>query len=88
MRSDKEFDSLLKSALTQNKEPDADTRQKVLAQWKENQNMDKKKWSVAVAAAACVLMTTVSVGATTLILNSKNAVEFSYELCYTYPVKK
>jgi hypothetical protein len=50
--------------------------------------MDKKKWSVAVAAAACVLMTTVSVGATTLILNSKNAVEFSYELCYTYPVKK
>jgi hypothetical protein len=75
MRSDKEFDSLLKSALTQNKEPDADTRQKVLAQWKENQNMDKKKWSVAVAAAACVLMTTVSVGATTLILNSKNTVE-------------
>jgi hypothetical protein len=75
MRSDKEFERLLKSALTQKAEPDADIQRKVLTQWKENQNMDKKKWSVAVAAAAFVLMTTVSVGATTLILNNKSAVE-------------
>jgi hypothetical protein len=72
MRSDNEFESLLKSALTQEAEPDAGIQRKVLAQWTENQNTDKKKWSVAVAAAACVLMTTVSVGATTLILNSRN----------------
>jgi hypothetical protein len=72
MRSDNEFEGLLKSALTQKAEPDAGIQREVLAQWTEHQNTDKKKWSVAVAAAACVLMTTVSVGATTLILNSRN----------------
>jgi hypothetical protein len=74
MRSEKEFERLLTRALAQKAEPDADIQRKVLAHWKEKQNMDKKKWSVAVAAAACVLMTTVSVGATTHYLTNRDIV--------------
>jgi hypothetical protein len=39
----------------------------------------KKKWSVAVAAAVCVLMTTVSVGATTHYLNNRDALQEATE---------
>jgi hypothetical protein len=80
MRSEKEFERLLESALTQKVEPDADIQRKVLAQWKEKRNMNQKKWSIAVAAAACVLVATVSVGATTHYLNSRDvAQELGYD---------
>lgn len=77
----RDFDDMMKSALTQNVEPDAGLQRKVLAQWKEKQNMKhSKRWTVAVAGAACVLALTVSVGAATRYLSSsKVADEMGYE---------
>lgn len=71
-----QIDILLSRALTQQAEPDAALQRRVLDQWKERQGMNqKKKWTAAVAAAACVLALSVSVGAASRYLNSRQVAE-------------
>lgn len=80
MKLDRELDSILHSALAQKVEPDADLQRQVLTQWKESQTMNRnKKWTAAVAAAACVLAVSVSVGAATRFLSNR---EVAQELGY------
>ena len=67
MKSDKkeyELDTLLKSCLHTEQDPGDILHQKVMKKWKEQSNMKKKKsYKTAVAAAAVVLASTLSVGA-------------------------
>ena len=67
MKSDKKtdkMDSLLKSCLHIEQEPDDVLHQKVMQKWKEQSYMKKRKYYKAAAAAAAVVMvSTLSVGA-------------------------
>lgn len=75
-KDDRALDILLRRALAQQVKPSAELQQAVLSQWKEEQDMkQRKKWTAAVAAAACVLAVSVSVGAAGHYLNSREVAE-------------
>ena len=80
-KADRQMDRMLSLALTQQAKPDAALQQRVCSQWKERREMNRnKKWMTAVAAAACVLAVTVSVGAANRFLSSQQvAEEFSMD---------
>ena len=67
MKSNKrtdEMDTLLKSCLHVEQEPDDALHQKVMQKWKEQSNMKQRKfYKAAAAAAAVVMLSTLSVGA-------------------------
>lgn len=75
-RDERELDILLSRALKQQAEPDEMLQRKVLSKWKERQEMRKnRRWTAAVAAAACVLAVSVSVGAAGHYLTSREVAE-------------
>lgn len=75
-RDERELDILLSQALKQQAEPDEMLQRKVLSKWKERQEMkNHKRWTAAVAACACVLAVTVSVGAAGHYLNNRQVAE-------------
>lgn len=77
MKSDKKtdkMDSLLKSCLHTEQEPDDVLHQKVMQKWKEQSYMKKRKYYKAAAAAAAVIMvSTLSVGAAVRFFTPKEA---------------
>lgn len=76
MKLENELNCILSSALKLNVEPDAKLQRKVLRQWKESNRMSsKKKWCIAAAAFTCVLAVSVSVGAATRIMNSREVAQ-------------
>lgn len=77
MKSEKKtdkMDSLLKSCLHTEQEPDDVLHQKVMQKWKEQSYMKKRKYYKAAAAAAAVIMvSTLSVGAAVRFFTPKEA---------------
>ncbi len=79
-KSDEKLEELLKAALTLEMEPGEEVNRQILQSWKERNVMTKQKrksWKVAIAAAACVMLTGVTVGAAVHYLN---AVELAEEM--------
>lgn len=75
-KDERELDILLSHALKQQAEPDEMLQRKVLSKWKEREEMrNNKRWTAAVAACACVLAVTVSVGAAGHYLSSRQVAE-------------
>ena len=74
--ADRQIDSMLSRALTQQADPDAALQRRICSQWKERREMNRnKKWMTAVVASACVLAVSVSVGAATRYLSSREVAE-------------
>lgn len=74
--ADRQIDSMLSRALTQQAKPDAALQRKVCSQWKERREMNRnKKWMTVVVASVCVLVVSVSVGAATRYLSGREVAE-------------
>lgn len=73
INDEENMDMILKKALASNMEPDEELNRKIIRKWKESSDMQKNKkrrFKLAVTGAMCVLLMSVTVGATVRYLKS------------------